>query len=234
MVNSMSERCPVGILGFDELCSGGFVRNSVNAIIGGPGTGKTIFLMQFLYNGVDMFDENGLFVSFEPDITELYKDSQALGFGLEKLEAEGKILFTRFSPKTEVSELKIELTKLISKYKIKRICLDPVTFLGANIEDDGKARLLIFELVSLLKRLGATVLLAVESDGIDAESGITATSTKEQYVKFMADGLVNLYSSGLGGVSDRAIRISKMRRTSHTRGPVPMQITDKGMKIKNR
>ena len=43
--------------------------------------------------------------------------------------------------------------------------------------------------------------------------------------------IVNLYSSGLGGVSDRAVRITKMRRTNHKRGPVPFKITDDGIKV---
>ena len=40
------DRCPSGIEGFDRICQGGFVRNSDNLIIGGPGSGKTTFLLQ--------------------------------------------------------------------------------------------------------------------------------------------------------------------------------------------
>ena len=54
------DRCPTGIVGFDKICQGGFVRNSDNLIVGGPGSGKSTFLLQFLWNGVSQFNENGL------------------------------------------------------------------------------------------------------------------------------------------------------------------------------
>ena len=37
----LKNRCPTGIPGFDVLCQGGFYKNSINAILGGPGAGKT-------------------------------------------------------------------------------------------------------------------------------------------------------------------------------------------------
>jgi len=54
------EKCPTGIEGFDSLCNGGFIRNSSNVIVGGPGSGKTTFMLQFLYNGITKKQENGL------------------------------------------------------------------------------------------------------------------------------------------------------------------------------
>lgn len=226
------DRCPSGIPGFDDLCNGGFVRNSVNALMGGPGAGKTIFLMQFLYNGATVHKENGLYISFEPDIYELYKDALVFGWDLQKLEQKGQFAFMKISPTTDVRELQKELTKLISKYGIKRICFDPISFFGASQENEAKTRMVLFELTALLKRLGATVVLANETAVGDAEEvGMAASDARGQYIKFLVDGLIDIYSSGLGGVSDRAVRISKMRRTNHSRGPQPMQITDDGIKV---
>ena len=47
----------------------------------------------------------------------------------------------------------------------------------------------------------------------------------------IVDGFITLHSMGIGGVSDRAIRIVKMRRTNHSRGPVPMKIVDTGIVV---
>ncbi|MBI3334337.1 AAA family ATPase [Candidatus Pacearchaeota archaeon] len=226
------DRCPSGIPGFDDLCNGGFVRSSVNALMGGPGAGKTIFLLQFLYTGATEFKENGLYISFEPDIYELYKDALVFGWDFQKLEQKGQFAFMKIAPTTDVRELQKELTKLISKYDIKRICFDPISFFGASQENEAKTRLVLFELTALLKRLGATVILANETAVGDAEEvGMAATDVRSQYIKFLVDGLIDMYSSGLGGVSDRAVRISKMRRTNHSRGPQPMQISESGMKV---
>jgi KaiC/GvpD/RAD55 family RecA-like ATPase len=113
------ERCPTGIEGFDKLCQGGFVRNSDNLILGGPGSGKSTFLLQFLWNGVTKFGENGLYCSFEPDIIETLKDGMMMGWDFTKLSNDDKIKFMRFAPQTSIEELKAELTRMISKYDIK-------------------------------------------------------------------------------------------------------------------
>lgn len=231
---SAVDRCPSGIPGFDDLCSGGFVRNSVNALLGGPGAGKTTFLLQFLYNGVTQFNENGLYISFEPDVMELFKDGAALGMDFAKLDSRGQVKFMKVSPQTGIPELKEELTKAVAKYQIKRICFDPISLFAASEANEAKLRQLIFDLSSLLKRLDVTVVLADETASGDTEEvGIAGADAKSQYVKFLVDGLVDLYSSGLGGVSDRAVRISKMRRTNHSRGPVPMELTSNGMVIQS-
>lgn len=226
------ERCPSGIPGFDELCNGGFVRNSVNALLGGPGAGKTIFLLQFLYNGVAKYRENGLYVSFEPDVVELFKDAMAFGWDFHKLDGQDKVKFMRVSPLTGAQQLKDELLKAIHKYEIRRVCIDPISLFAAKEDNEAEIRMMVFDLSSLLKRLNVTVLIADETASGDTEEvGIAAADVKSQYIKFLVDGLVDLYSSGLGGVSDRAVRIAKMRRTAHHRGPVPMEITEEGIKV---
>lgn len=228
----MIDRCPTGIAGFDELCQGGLVRNSVNVLLGGPGAGKTIFLMQYLYNGVTKYNENGIYLSFEPDVLELFKDGASFGWDFEKLDARGQVKFVRISPDTDLNELKKELTSVIAKYEVKRVCMDPVSLFAATEPNEAKIRKMLFDLSALLKRMGVTVLLADETATTDTEEvGIAGASAKSQYVKFLVDGVIDLYSSGLGGVSDRAVRITKMRRTNHSRGPIPMSITDDGITI---
>ncbi|MBS3091184.1 AAA family ATPase [Candidatus Pacearchaeota archaeon] len=228
----MIDRCPTGIAGFDELCQGGLVRNSVNVLLGGPGSGKTIFLMQFLYNGVTKYNENGVYLSFEPDVIELFKDAAALGWDMEKLDAKGQCRFVRISPDSDVNEIKRDLTAAMAKYDIRRICLDPVSLFASTEANESKIRKMLYDLSSTLKRLGATVLMSDETATTDTEEvGIAGTTAKSQYIKFLVDGVIDLYSSGLGGVSDRAVRISKMRRTNHSRGPIPMSITDDGITI---
>ena len=226
-----SERCHSGIEGFDDLCEGGFVRNSVNCIVGGPGSGKTIFLLQFLYNGVTLYKENGVYVSFEEDVQELYKDGLKVGLTIEEHDRNNEIKIVKISPYTTLSELKKELTFLTARYDVKRICFDPVNLFGKSEEKDSKIRMMLVDMTSLLKRFDVTTLLSAETTTGDVEEiGIVSSADDGiNHVKFLSDSLVHLHSSGLGGVSDRAVRIVKMRRTNHTRGPVPMQITNKGI-----
>jgi len=226
------DRCPTGILGFDKITQGGFVRNSDNIITGGPGFGKTTFLLQFLWNGATKFNENGLYCSFEPDIVETLKDAMSYGWDFTKLNEQDKVKFLKFSPRTSIEDLKGELTRLISKYSIQRVCLDPISILALNLNDEGKIREMIFELSSLMKRLNVTSILADESLENQNLIGTDVTNlNKTDIMKFLCDSVTNLYEVGVAGVGDRAIRIAKMRRTSHIRTLVGMKITFRGIEV---
>jgi circadian clock protein KaiC len=232
MAAEVMDRCPTGIVGFDKICRGGFIRNSDNLIVGGPGSGKTTFMLQFLWNGATQFDENGLYCSFEPDIVETLNDGMAYGWDFSKLSNEGKIKFMRFAPQTSIEELKVELTKIISQNSIKRICFDPISVLALNLSDGGKIRQTIFELSSLMKRLKVTSILSDESlEGEGMQGQIDGEWTKTDILRFLSDSVTVFYESGITGVGDRAVRIAKMRRTPHERTAVGMQISEKGIGI---
>jgi len=226
------DRCPTGIVGFDKICWGGFVRNSDNLIVGGPGSGKSTFLLQFLWNGVTQFNENGLYCSFEPDIVDTLNDAMAYGWDFSKLSAEGKIKFMRFAPQTTILELKKELTEMIAKNNIKRICFDPISVLALNLSDQGKIRQTIFDLSALMKRLKVTTVFVDESlEGEGLQGQVDGDWTKTDILRFLSDSVTIFYESGIAGVGDRAVRIAKMRRTAHERKAVGMGITGKGIEV---
>jgi len=226
------DRCPTGIVGFDKICQGGFVRNSDNLIVGGPGSGKSTFLLQFLWNGVTKFKENGLYCSFEPDIVDTLNDAMSFGWDFSKLSSEGKIKFMRFAPETSIEELKSELKKIITQNNIKRICFDPISVLALNLSDQGKIRKTIFDLSALMKRMKVTTVFVDESlEGEGLQGQVDGDWTKTDILRFLSDSVTIFYESGIAGVGDRAVRIAKMRRTAHERKAVGMGIGDKGVEV---
>ena len=232
MTGEVIDRCKTGIPGFDEVCQGGLVRNSDTVIVGGPGTGKTTFLLQFLWSGVNKFNENGLYCSFEPDITDVAEDARAHGWDLFKLNEEDKIKFIKFSPETSIRELTSELTKMVSKYNIQRICFDPISVLALNKKDPGQIRDAIFQLSSLMKRLKVTTLFADETMDLDVSTQVSSGElTKTDIIQFLCDSVIFLYDMGISGGVDRSMKIKKMRRTNHIRQPLGMLIADNGIEI---
>jgi len=229
---SVNERCPTGIKGFDNLCQGGLVKNSVNVLLGGPGTGKTTFLLNFLWNGCKMFNENGLFISFEPDLDYIRKDAASFGWNFRALEKEGKCVFIKIPSTLGTQQVRTRILSAVKRYGAKRLCIDPIDVFSLNTENRGEIRAALSRIINDLKQADVTSLFSDEtietsSDSLFLGDGDTRTRTS----KFVADGLIDMYSSGLGGGTDRAIRIEKMRRTNHKRGPQPFKITDKGILI---
>lgn len=223
---NLVERCPTGIPGFEKISNGGLVRNNVYLVKGGPGAGKTIFLLEFLWNGL-AYRENGAYLSFETDLFDIYKDATTMGWDFEKYDQTGNCRFIRLNPRTTEKEIEKQLMQLIAKNDIKRVCIDPVNLYAMSF-DKSEMRQTIYNLVALLKRLNVTVILSEEvaadfSEGNDTHSEI----------EFLSDGVIELHSLGVGGEADRAIRIVKMRRSKHIREPVPMEISDKGIIIRS-
>ncbi len=228
----MAERIKTFIPGFDEHIEGGFVNNSVNLISGGPGTGKTIFSLEFLYEGIKN-NENGLFVSFEEEFDNLMGDALVFGWDFEKLQKDGKCVFLSCRP-LEEPNLQTKMQEMIEKYKVKRVVIDSISIFSMMFKDDAyRVRKEFYKLARFLKDQGCTILLTAEISG-EAPLDITAgggSLSRDGIIEFIADSVITLHNSGIGGEGDRAIRILKMRRTNHTKGPIPMTISTRGMKI---
>ena len=59
------ERIKTGVPGFDGLIEGGIPKGRSVLVSGATGTGKTIFCMQYLYNGAKQFKEPGIYVTLD-------------------------------------------------------------------------------------------------------------------------------------------------------------------------
>jgi circadian clock protein KaiC len=53
-------KAPTGIEGFDEITNGGLPQGRTTLLEGGPGSGKTIFALQFLMHGARHCKESDL------------------------------------------------------------------------------------------------------------------------------------------------------------------------------
>lgn len=233
-VGPVPERTPSGIPGFDKFVEGGFVKQSVNLIAGGPGSGKTIFLEQFMYNGVVQYKEKGLFVSFEEDVQHLKNDASRFGWDFNALEAKGMCIFVYSGPYT-IADIQSQFVMLLEKTKAQRVCIDSLSVFTMSIKDEYMTRKQLFSLINLLKKFNCTVLISSEVVGeppLDMSSGGGAGRySRDGVEEFVADSVISLHSMGLGGEADRALRIVKMRQTNHERGPIPMKISEKGIVV---
>jgi circadian clock protein KaiC len=79
-------KAPTGITGFDEITDGGLPRSRTTLLLGGPGSGKTIFALQFLVHGARHCKEPGIFVAFEESSKRIAANAESFGWNLAELQ----------------------------------------------------------------------------------------------------------------------------------------------------
>jgi len=249
-----SENVPSGIAGLDDLLGGGYPRGRVILITGGPGSGKTLMSMQFLIDGLERFDERGVFVSLEESKYHLLSEMQNFGWDIEKYEKKGQIAIVDASPLRQISkegetqstpetqndirirgpEFSIQaLSTVIRSYvrvtRATRIVIDPITSLSLQFSDNQQRRTAIIDLLDSLVSMGTTSLVTSE---IGTHFGGTLTDREIPVEEYLCHGVLVLHNShyaGRGIVS--AIEIEKMRERKHDRQLHPYSITEKGITV---
>src|SRR3954463_14373027 len=86
------DKAPTGVEGLDDITHGGFPVGRPTLIAGGPGSGKTLLGVSFLVEGAERFHEPGVLLTFEENADELAQDVRSLGYDLQKLCDEKKLL----------------------------------------------------------------------------------------------------------------------------------------------
>ncbi|MEK6812829.1 MAG: ATPase domain-containing protein [Nanoarchaeota archaeon] len=220
------ERIPSGIFGFDVLVEGGFKRNSVNLVAGDPGSGKTIFAIQFLVEGIKK-GEPGVYITFEEKKQKMYEDMLSLGWDLEAYEKQGLFAFLEYTPE-QVKRVLVEgggtIEVLIQKMKAQRLVIDSISSFTMLYQDELTQKEAAFALFELITTWNCTAVLTSQNTEIDKEAVSAA-------LEFEVDSVIVLYHLKVKGVRKRALEILKMRGTKHPEKTFLLEITAKGLKI---
>ena len=135
-------KAPTGIQGLDEIAEGSFPRGRPTLICGSAGAGKTLLPMEFLVRGATEYNEPGVFMAFEETAPELTQNVRSLGFDLDELAKEKKLLidYVRIE-RSEIDEagdydlegLFIGLATAIDAIGAKHVVLDTIENLFAGL-----------------------------------------------------------------------------------------------------
>ena len=86
-----SDRIQTGIPGLDGLIQGGLQAGDFVLLVGGIGTGKTIFSSQFAYQGALSMNQPAVYATFEEDVASLRKNMMKFGVDFQALESQKKV-----------------------------------------------------------------------------------------------------------------------------------------------
>jgi len=215
-----------GIQGLDEILKGGIPSNSGIIIQGTPGTGKTTLAIQFLYEGIKLYNETGIYITFEEFPEQIYRDMLNYNWDLEKLEDEEKLKIIFMTPDMLITQLKEEqslLHRLIQSMKCKRLIVDSISMLKYLQNDEKEQRDLFYLLKNSLKRLNITALFIREQETTNADSFY--------FEDFICDGIINLTFNTKNETRTRMIEVIKMRGVYFEEGAHILRFTKQGVHV---
>ena len=230
--NRQLKKCATGINGLDEITFGGLPQGRPTLVCGGPGSGKTLFGIEFIVNGAQKFDEPGVIMAFEEKVEELVVNVASLGFNLEKLQAEKKIKIDYVHvDKSQIEEtgeydlsgLFVRLEHAINSIKAKRVLLDTIENLFSGLSNEAILRSEIRRLFQWLKDKGVTTV-------ITGERG-TSALTRQGLEEYVSDCVILLDHRVQNQVSTRLLRVVKYRGTVHGTNEYPFLIDEEGISV---
>ncbi|MBU1939621.1 AAA family ATPase [Candidatus Micrarchaeota archaeon] len=217
------DRTKSGVPGLDEMMGGGLPKGNLVVLSGDPGSGKTVFCWQFLYEGATKYDEPGVYVSLEE--TEEAIVTGALEFGMDFREMiENNKLKIITIELYDFERLKSAVEDTIASINAVRVVIDPGVIFRLFFDRELEARKRIVSLGKMLKRIGCTTIITSE---------ITLDNIKGLYglEEYVADGVILLYHTKLKNKFVRSVGVLKMRNTEISEQLKPLKITNSGIKV---
>lgn len=226
------ERIEVGIPGLDDMIEGGVPRSSMILTMGGPGTGKTTFAMQYLHRALD---DGGRGVYFTLDQSEaaILRSADSKGFDFSGYRDSGNLEVVRMDPVEMMSNMRSirgDLVEMIRDFGADRLVVDSVSHIEMMFEDPVARRDQIYYFFESLKETGTTALVTSEA------ARDNPYASRFSIVEYTSDAVFVLRQVRTEELSEihLAIETMKIRDTDHSRDIKPFEFTGSGIQVYNR
>jgi circadian clock protein KaiC len=223
-------RTPTGIRKLDELMEGGFPSDSMILLVGYPGSGKTTFSAQFIYNGAMKYGARGVYVCFSETKATFLRNMMRFGWDFDRFEKDNRITLLDLAVTREAG-LQTNLNKImdsLTALNANRLVIDSFSAIDMALKEPIDIRTMIHLLYRFLKRANCVSILV-----LDQPWG--SNSIGQGISEFLADGIIHLDAYfDRGKKLRRRLRIVKMRGTNHAMAPHEFDITDEGFVLLER
>ncbi|HEV7606326.1 MAG TPA: circadian clock protein KaiC [Steroidobacteraceae bacterium] len=226
------QKAPTGIPGLDDITNGGLPQGRPTLVSGGPGSGKTLLGVSFLVNGAQQYAEPGVLMTFEENAAELAQDVRSLGYDLDALVAQKKLIVDYIHvDRSEIEEtgeydlegLFVRLEHAIKEIGAKRVMLDTIETLFGGLKDAGILRAELRRLFRWMRDRGITAV-------VTAERG-EKMFTRQGLEEYITDAVISLDHRVHDQISTRRIRVVKYRGSTHGTNEYPFLINRDGITV---
>ena len=225
-------KVPTGILGFDEITLGGLPAGRPTLVCGAAGCGKTLFATTFLVNGATLYDEPGVFMSFEEREEDLEANVASLGYDLHGLVAARRLAIDHVRvERSEIEEsgeydlegLFVRLGYAVDGIGARRVVLDTVETLFAGFTNPSILRAELRRLFGWLKERNLTAIITGER----GEGQLTRHGLEE----YVSDCVILLDNRVDDQITTRRLRVVKYRGSAHGTNEYPFLIDHQGISV---
>jgi circadian clock protein KaiC len=222
-------RIEMGIEGLDAMIQEGVPNRSLIAVIGGAGTGKTTFALQFLQAALDS-GGRGVYITLEESHERIVNSAQQKGWDFEAASEAGDLAVLDLDPidmANSLTSIRSELPRLVDDFGADRLVLDSVSLLEMMYDDQATRRTEIYDFARALKGAGVTTLVTSEA------SEDTAYASRFGIIEYLTDAVFVLQYVRPEDFQETrlAIEIQKIRDANHSRETKPYEITTDGLAV---
>src|SRR3954465_10731566 len=208
----------------DYILGGGFPTNSINIIMGDPGSGKTIFAGQLILDNAAGDPPILYFTTLSEPLAKVVRYLEGFRFfdpaklGTQVMYEDIGDQLSKEGPAVLIPLLKEAIRTLAPKI----IVIDSFKAVHDLMPSDSDRRRLVYELTALLTAYGTTAFLLGEYTEDDIM----------RYPEFaVADGIVEMSRRRLGNRDERYFRVYKLRGSRYLEGAHAFSITSSGLDI---
>jgi KaiC domain protein len=223
------DRIDLGIKGLDEMILGGVPERSLIGIIGGAGTGKTTFALQFLNEALEN-GERAVFITLEQTEEAVLSTAEEKGWSFREYADDNQLAVVVLDPvemANSLATIRSDISRLIREFGASRLVLDSVSLLEMMYDHPAKRRSEVFDFTRSLKDAGVTTLLTSEA------SEDSSHASRYGAVEYLTDAVFVLRYVRTSNFEETrlAIEIQKIRDANHSRATKPYDLTDEGMSV---
>jgi KaiC domain protein len=223
------DRIDLGIDGLDEMILGGVPERSLIGIIGGAGTGKTTFALQFLNEALEN-GERAVFITLEQTEEAVLSTAEEKGWPFREYVEDDQLAVVVLDPvemANSLATIRSDISRLIREFGTSRLVLDSVSLLEMMYDHPAKRRSEVFDFTRSLKEAGVTTLLTSEA------SEESSHASRYGAVEYLTDAVFILRYVRTSNFEETrlAIEIQKIRDANHSRATKPYDLTDEGMSV---
>ena len=223
--SSSEVRVTSGNSNLDEMCGGGFFRDSVILVSGATGTGKTLMVTQFVGGGAATGEKSLLF-AFEESREQLFRNAKAWGRDFEEMERKGLLkVVCEYPEAAGLEDHLINMRAQLEQFEPDRVVVDSFSALERVSTLKG-FREFVIGLTSFIKHKEITGLVTATTSSL-----LGGTSITEAHISTITDSIILLRYVEMLGEMRRGLTVLKMRGSMHTKDIREFNIDQEGMHI---